>query len=111
MKLGYLGPAGTYSEEAAYNYSPDAEMVSYPSIPTVIAAVEKREIDQCVVPIENSLHGAITDVLDFLVRKHRTLPFDKMVSHQFPLAEINDAFQRAEWDQRQTEITRAVLVP
>jgi|TARA_B110000116_G_scaffold12492_1_gene10145 prephenate dehydratase len=68
MKLGYLGPSGTYSEEAAHNYSPDAEMVSYPSIPTVIAAVEKREIDQCVVPIENSLHGTITDVIDFLVR-------------------------------------------
>jgi prephenate dehydratase len=68
MKLGYLGPSGTYSEEAAHNYSPDAEMVSYPSIPTVITAVEKREIDQCVVPIENSLHGTITDVLDFLVR-------------------------------------------
>lgn len=68
MKLGYLGPAGTYSEEAAYKYCPDAEMVAYPSIPTVIDAVERREIDQCVVPIENSLHGAITDVLDFLVR-------------------------------------------
>lgn len=68
MKLGYLGPAGTYSEEAAYKYSPEAEMVAYPSIPAVVAAVEKREIDQCVVPIENSLYGAITDVLDFLVR-------------------------------------------
>lgn len=68
MKLGYLGPAGTYSEEAAYKYAPDAEMVPYASIPTVVSAVESREIDQCVVPIENSLHGAITDVLDFLVR-------------------------------------------
>ena len=68
MKLGYLGPAGTYSEEAAHNYDPDAELVAYPSIPAVVNAVEKREIDQCVVPIENSLHGAITDVLDFLVR-------------------------------------------
>jgi len=68
MKLGYLGPAGTYSEEAAFNYCPDAEMVAYPSIPTVVNAVEKCEIDQCVVPIENSLHGAITDVLDFLLR-------------------------------------------
>ncbi|MBT5318783.1 MAG: prephenate dehydratase, partial [Chloroflexi bacterium] len=43
-------------------------MVPFASIPTVVSAVENREIDQCVVPIENSLHGAITDVLDFLVR-------------------------------------------
>ncbi|MDA1258398.1 MAG: prephenate dehydratase [Chloroflexi bacterium] len=68
MRLGYLGPAGTYSEEAAYMHRPDAEMITYPSIPAVIDAVEKRDVDQCVVPIENSLHGAITDVLDFLVR-------------------------------------------
>ena len=68
MKIGYLGPSGTYSEEAAYQYRPDAEMVAYPSIPAVVDAVEKREVDRCVVPIENSLYGAITDVLDFLVR-------------------------------------------
>lgn len=68
MKLGYLGPAGTYSEEAAYGYDSEAEMVPYASIPTVVNAVESGEIDQCIVPIENSLHGAITDVLDFLVR-------------------------------------------
>jgi len=68
MRLGYLGPAGTYSEQAAYDYAADAEMVLYPSIPTVANAVENGEVDRCVVPIENSLQGAVTDVLDFLVR-------------------------------------------
>ena len=50
-------------------------------------------------------------LLDFLVRKHRQLPFEKMVSHKFPLADINNALEQAEWDSRQTEVTRAVLVP
>jgi hypothetical protein len=33
------------------------------------------------------------------------------VSHKFPLAEVNEAFSQAEWQQRQTSITRAMLVP
>ena len=37
------------------------------------------------------------------------LPFDKLVSHKFPLAEVNEAFEQSEWSQRQTQITRAML--
>ena len=50
-------------------------------------------------------------LLNFLVRKKDVLPFEKIVSHTFPLAEVNDAFAQAEWDQSQTPITRAMLVP
>ncbi|MCH8281760.1 MAG: hypothetical protein J4O03_16935 [Chloroflexi bacterium] len=39
------------------------------------------------------------------------LPFDKIVSNTFPLAEVNAAFEQGEWDNRQTSVTRAVLVP
>ena len=39
------------------------------------------------------------------------LPFDKIVSNTFPLAEVNADFEQAEWDNRQTSVTRAVLVP
>ena len=50
-------------------------------------------------------------LLAFLVRNQDKLPFHKLVSHKFPLAEVNEAFAQAEWSQRQTEITRAMLVP
>jgi threonine dehydrogenase-like Zn-dependent dehydrogenase len=50
-------------------------------------------------------------LLDYLVRNQRRLPFHKLISHQYPLAEVNEAFTKAEWNQRQTEVTRAVLVP
>ena len=50
-------------------------------------------------------------LLSFLVRNQDKLPFDKLVSHKFPLAEVNEAFAKAEWSQTQTEITRAMLVP
>ena len=50
-------------------------------------------------------------LLDFLVRNQNKLPFHKIVSHKFPLAEVNEAFPQAEWNARQTDITRAMLVP
>ena len=50
-------------------------------------------------------------LLDFLVRNQHKLPFHKIISHKFPLADINEAFPQAEWNQRQTQVTRAVLVP
>jgi hypothetical protein len=34
-----------------------------------------------------------------------------MISHRFPLAQINEAFSTAEWSGRQTDVTRAILVP
>jgi threonine dehydrogenase-like Zn-dependent dehydrogenase len=50
-------------------------------------------------------------LLDYLVRNRYKLPFHTIISHKFPLAEVNEAMEKAEWNQRQTEITRAVLVP
>jgi threonine dehydrogenase-like Zn-dependent dehydrogenase len=50
-------------------------------------------------------------LLDYLVRNRYKLPFHTIISHKFPLAAVNEAFEKAEWNQRQTEITRAVLVP
>lgn len=53
----------------------------------------------------------LADIINFLVRKQHQLPFNKMVSHQFKLADVNEAFEKAEWAGRQTDVTRAVLVP
>ncbi len=50
-------------------------------------------------------------LLNFLVRNRERLPFERIVSHKFPLEQVNEAFPQAEWDQRQPEITRAMLVP
>src|SRR5918992_1949293 len=44
-------------------------------------------------------------LLDYLVRNQRRLPFHKLISHKYPLAEVNEAFAKAEWNQRQTEVT------
>jgi prephenate dehydratase len=67
MRVGYLGPAGTYSEEALRASSPDGvEEVPYPTIYDTVMAVEEGEVERAVVPIENALEGAVAVTLDTL---------------------------------------------
>jgi len=54
----------------------------------------------------------IPRALDFLVRNRARWPFDRLVSHTYPLEHINRAFADSEWHGRETTtITRAALVP
>jgi prephenate dehydratase len=67
MRVGYLGPAGTYSEEALRaSAPPGVEEVPYPTIYDTVMAVHDREVDRAVVPIENALEGAVSATLDTL---------------------------------------------
>lgn len=70
MKIGYLGPKGTFSETAAliYNESVEkAEMVEFNTICDVLEAVNNGSIDEGVVPFENSIEGTVTCTLDALI--------------------------------------------
>ena len=51
--------------------------------------------------------------LDLLVRTKERYPLTKMVSHSFPLSEINKAFEFAEWQGKGagTAATRVILKP
>lgn len=70
--IGYLGPQGTYSEQAAEAYRQqlhgqgDTELKPYPSILQVIQATADCSIDFAVVPVENSIEGGVTVTLDAL---------------------------------------------
>ena len=49
--------------------------------------------------------------LDFLSRNKDRFPLANIVSHNFPLDKIDEAFQQAEWEGKQTAISRAVITP
>jgi threonine dehydrogenase-like Zn-dependent dehydrogenase len=56
--------------------------------------------------------NVIPRALDFLVRNRTRWPFDRLVSHTYPLEQIDTAFRESEWHGRDTTtITRAALVP
>lgn len=68
LKIGFLGPRGTYSEQALASYLQGAvvDSVQLPSIDQVLQEVTAGTIDAGIVPVENSLEGAVNVTLDIL---------------------------------------------
>jgi prephenate dehydratase len=68
MRIAYLGPAGTFTEDALGEAIPDGdfEPLRTATIYDAILAVERGEADRALVPIENSLEGSVRPTLDAL---------------------------------------------
>lgn len=108
LSLAYLGPTGTNSETAVLAYAQwlrevrhqESMLCPYPSIALALKSVIKGEVKQAVVPIENSLEGSVTVVLDMLwhednlqVHQELTLPiFHGLLSYATSLEEIKTVY-------------------
>ena len=70
-RVGYLGPAGTFTEEAllASARTGSVEPVPLSSIYEAIAALRRGEVEWAVAPIENALDGSINVTLDLLAEE------------------------------------------
>ena len=74
-RVAYMGPEGSFSEEASRLAVPDrAELVGFPDIPAVISALGHRLVDVAVVPIENSIEGSVNATLDQLIHDEALPP-------------------------------------
>jgi prephenate dehydratase len=69
VRVAFLGPEGTFSEEALFASvgREDVEAVPLPTIYECVMAVAGGESDRALVPIENSLEGSVNATLDALV--------------------------------------------
>jgi prephenate dehydratase len=70
-RVGYLGPEGTFSEEALLaSAAPDAvDPVALATIEDAVRALPRGEVDWAIVPIENSIEGSVSITLDLLARE------------------------------------------
>lgn len=73
MKVAFLGPEGTFTEEAALGFVKEAsldateeDLVGYPTINEAIEAAARNKTEKAVVAIENSIEGSINATLDAL---------------------------------------------
>ncbi|MBR3925921.1 MAG: prephenate dehydratase [Akkermansia sp.] len=67
MKVGYLGPEGTWSHQAAQSrFGDSVELVPFPSFNHIFHAVDRKEVDYGIVPVENSTDGKVSQALDLL---------------------------------------------
>ncbi|HEY7034509.1 MAG TPA: prephenate dehydratase [Thermomicrobiales bacterium] len=69
MATAFLGPRGTFSEDAALLYAGTGELIDFTSIPALTAAVETGLAAEAVLPIENSIEGQIGATLDLLIHE------------------------------------------
>ena len=68
MRVAFLGPAGTYSEDALRNAAGGAQLEPMPmaTIHAAVMAVEEGAAERALVPFENSIEGAVRPTLDAL---------------------------------------------
>lgn len=115
LKVGFLGPSGTFTEQAMARFFSGQEYVGVPfsEIPELFGAVAAGELTAGVVPVENSLEGSINVTLDLLLRDpvvvivgevilpvvHHLLarqpgPFTRVLSHPHALAQCREFLAR-----------------
>jgi len=74
VAVAFLGPAGTYSEEAVYRqFGHAVEILPCASIDEVFRAAEAGAAEFGVVPVENSSEGAVSRTLDLLLQSTLTI--------------------------------------
>ena len=68
INIAYLGPEATFTHQAAVmQFGYGSAFISQPTIEAVFLEVEKGRADYGVVPIENSIEGAVNQTLDCFV--------------------------------------------
>ena len=65
--ISYLGPEGTYTEEAARFFFPAGDFRPKETVPDAMADVIEGKADYAVIPQENTLGGAVTSYIDALI--------------------------------------------
>lgn len=102
MKVGYLGPKGTFSYEICKNsYKDEIEKVPYKTIKETILGLQNGEVSEVIVPVENSLQGCVTETIDTLIEnenlkiiEERVLKINQnlMAREKYKLEEIREVY-------------------
>lgn len=86
--IGFLGPAGTFTEEAlranideCVSGERTRQFLPFASNPETIEAVSAGEVDCAIVPIENSIEGSVSATLDTLSHEIENLQIVREVRH------------------------------
>lgn len=95
MSVAYLGPNGTFSEEASIKrFGSAITTLACDSIDEVFRAVESDAASYGVVPVENSSEGAVGRTMDLLLQTPLTICGEiQLPVHQFLMAQQADLSQ------------------
>lgn len=70
IKCGYLGPPGTFSQEAGLKYfGKEQNLIPLKSINQIVDQLKATRIDVGIIPVENSLEGSVNLSMDLLFKE------------------------------------------
>lgn len=99
LKVAYLGPAATFSHQAAIREFGNAvEFAPYDRISDIFHAVKQGWADYGVVPVENSTGGVVGETLDSFIEwdvricHEVLLPIRHSLVGRFPIEEVGTVF-------------------
>ena len=106
-RVAFLGPEGTFTEEALLANMPDGGLhpFPYPSIRDVLKAVQNGEVPLGIVAIENALEGSVPVTLDSLAWGFEDLQIVREVTH--PVHQMLVTKKEMPLDQ----ITKVISIP
>lgn len=70
IKIGYLGPPGSFSEEAVLSIFGEIQDLFPFSSFELMKSLEKGKIQKAVLPVENSIDGSVNWVIDWLLKNN-----------------------------------------
>ncbi|WRS30700.1 prephenate dehydratase [Actinomycetaceae bacterium MB13-C1-2] len=90
MLIAFLGPFGTFTEQAVWKVAPaGAELVPVTSAAKALKMVHDGQVDRAVVPIENSIEGGVNATIDALSKDGElTIVAEMLVPVRFVLAAL-----------------------
>lgn len=99
MKIGVLGPKGTFSDLALKKYQKEHKVTPYyyQTLDQTVTALER--LDRIIVPIENTLEGYVQPILDFMINQdvhiesELTIPVQyAFVTNKTDIKDVNNVF-------------------
>ena len=96
MRVGVLGPVGSFSHVAALRAVHADEFVLFDSFSSVFEGVSKGEVEVGVVPMENSLEGAVGETLDCLLSADVYIVHELVLEIRHNLLSLSPSTERIE---------------
>ena len=79
MKVGYLGPNGSFTHNVAVKAFPEADRVPFGNITEVIKSYEEGLVYYAIIPVENSIEGSVHETLDYLFHQAKIEAVAEMI--------------------------------
>ena len=78
LRIGYLGPEGSFSHEAVSTME-HVEPVASETLADLLASVADSTLDQGLIPLENAIEGTVSATIDGLVFDHDLMIVQEIV--------------------------------